>query len=130
MRYTLCMLSLGFGLMGCGDTKPEKTTPTGSFEVKVSRSELELPAAGSVELPVEVVWTRPPTAEVAFDAQVEPASSGVTARLNPAAVGASGGMVTLILEANGNATGDYQVRVQGKSGPRSHAVTLQVAVVR
>jgi hypothetical protein len=129
MRYTLCMLLLGSGLVGCGDSKPEKTTPTGSFEVKVSRSEVELPATGSVELPVEVVWTRPPTAEVALDAQVEPASRGVTATLNPAAVEASGGMVTLIVKADRNATGQYQVRVQGKCGPRSHTATLRIVIM-
>jgi hypothetical protein len=117
-------------LTGCGAGKSEKPVPLGSFEVKVGRTELELPAAGGLELPVEVVWTQPPTAEVTLSAQMEPEQSGIKASVHPVTLGSSGGMATLILQADGNATGRHQVRIQGKSGPRTHEVTLPILVVR
>ncbi|MFQ3593220.1 MAG: hypothetical protein SNJ82_08545 [Gemmataceae bacterium] len=108
----------------------EKTARVGIFEIKVSPNELELPADGSVELPVEVVWTRPPAAEVDLTAQVEPAGAGVKATLNPSRLVDSGTQAMLVIQADKKATGQRQLRVQGQSGTQKHEVTLKVRVVR
>jgi len=129
MTRKMVLLLLALTLLGCTTAPTEKKPAVGLFELKVNHTDLEVPAGGSVQLPVEVVWTRPPTATVSLSVQVEPEQRGVKAHLEPTSWNNSEQPIQLLIEAAPQLTGRCAVRIKGQSSTQSQELTLSVSVV-
>jgi len=130
MKKTVFFLLLPLiTLLSCTTAPTEKKPAEGLFELKINHTDIEVPAGGSVQFPVEVVWTRLPTATVSLSVQVEPEQRGVKAQVQPTTWTTSEEPVQLLIEADPQLRGRCAVRIKGQSGAQSQELTLSVTVV-